>query len=460
MTIDLAIVILFLVANILIGYYSSKAVTNFSIFSVGHRSFSSFLIFCTLSATFIGGGYTFGNAASVFNHGMVFAFALLGFSVKELLVATLIAPRMGRYNDCHSVGDMIAKTYGTKAKMATGVFALLICGGILGAQVGALTAIIHTTLDINVTLGVMISFAVLLIYASLGGMRAVVFTDVMQATILLVGIPLTFFIGLHHVGGWHKVVATVPHHYLHFLSTGKDWVLFALLFVTFMFGETLVPPYVQRLFMAVSTKQTARGVLVSGLVSIPIFLIAGAVGLVAYTANQHIDANIAFPYVVSHMLPIGLRGFVIAALLAIILSSAAGFLNAASISFVNDLVKPLRKHPEKTDFLKMARISTLLVGVIAIFFALMIKNVLTLLLAAYNFWSPIILVPLVAAIFNVKAKERDFFVGAICGIVGSLTWQFILHHPFQVSPILLGIVCNLIGFTVSLKTKSGKRLVS
>ena len=457
MIIDLSIVILFLVINLWIGYQSSKSVTDFSIFSVGHRSFSSFLIFCTLTATFVGGGYTFGTAASVFNHGMVFSLALLGFSLKEILVATIIAPRMGKYSDCHSVGDMIDKTYGKRAKIATGIFSLLICGGILGAQVGALTVIIHSTLNINTTLGVMISLLVLLIYASLGGMRAVVFTDLFQGIILLIGIPLTFFIGLNHVGGWQHVTTIVPHSYLHFLTTGKDWLFFVFLFLTFMLGETLVPPYVQRLFMASSIKQTAKGILLSGLVSIPIFLISGGIGLIAYASNNQIDANTAFPFIVNEMLPIGLRGFIIAALLSIILSSAAGFLNAASISFVNDLVKPLSKSPEKINFLKMARISTILVGIISILFALTIKNVLSLLLAAYNFWSPIILIPLIAAIFNVNAKERDFFIGALCGITGSLVWEFVLNDPYNISPILLGLLCNLIGFMISLSFRKNSK---
>ena len=147
---------------------------------------------------------------------------------------------------------------------------------------------------------------------------------------------------------------------------------------------------------------------------------SGGIGLIAYTYNQHIPANSAFTLVVHNVLPIGINGFVIAALISIILSSAAGFLNAASIAFVNDLVKPFKKDPEKTNFLLMARISTLLVGLISIAFALTIKNVLDILLTAYNFWSPIILVPLLPAIFRVNTKERDFFVGAICGIIGTL----------------------------------------
>lgn len=451
MGIDSSIIVIFLCLNLLIGYLSSKHIVNFETFSVGNRSFSSFLIFCTLSASFIGGGYTIGNAGKVFSQGLVYSFALLGFSLKEVLVSLYIAPQMDRFKDCHSVGDMIGRQYGLGAKVITGILSVIVCGGILGAQVGALNAIIQVTLPITPLYGVLIGFAVLLVYASLGGMRAVVFTDVFQFMILAIGIPLTFFIGLHKVGGLDAVRSAVPEHYLHFLVTPSQWVFFILLFVTFIFGETLVPPYVQRLFMAKSTDETRKGTLWSGLVSIPIFLLCGGIGLVAFTLNPEMKANEAFPLVVNQVLPVGAKGFVIAALLSIILSSAAGFLNAATVSFVNDLIKPFSKRSDSKYFLKMARISTVIVGVIALTFALLIENVLDILLIAYNFWSPIILVPLVACIFNIKANKRDFFIGVACGILGSIIWGYCLNSPLMISPILLGIIANLIGFNFSRK---------
>jgi SSS family solute:Na+ symporter len=453
MNIDIVIIILFLLSNLLIGYVASRKIISFEHFSVGHRSFSSLIIFCTLSATFLGAGYTVGNANQVYESGLVYSFALLGFSVKEILVASFIAPRMGQFNDCHSIGDMIEKTYGKEAKIFTGIISLIVCGGILGAQVGAISSIIRSTLPIDPTIGAIVSLSFLLIYASLGGMRAVVFTDTFQFFILAIGIPLTLFIGLHHVGGWETVTKTVPRHYLYFLYDLKSTLFFILMFVTFIFGETLVPPYVQRLFMAKSTTETFRGTLASGLFSMPFFIICGCIGLVAYTYNQHVNASEAFSMVVNNLLPVGIRGFVIAALLSIILSSAAGFLNAASISFVNDIVKPLTKHPEKTNYLLMARISTFFVGVISIIFALSVTGILNMLLAAYNFWSPIILVPLVAAIFGFKSKRIHFFVPALFGIIGSLTWTYLFHTPLGVSPILFGLILNLFAF-ISLRKLS------
>lgn len=451
MNLDLTIIIAFLLINLLIGYLSSKKILSFEHFSVGHRSFSSILIFCTLSATFLGGGYTLGNANQVYAHGWVYSFALLGFSLKEILVACFIAPRMGAFSDCHSIGDIIEKTYGRSAKIFTGVLSLIVCGGILGAQVGAISAILRTTTSIDPTWGALISLGVLLIYASLGGMRAVVFTDAFQFLILAIGIPLTAWIGWRYVGGWTHISARVPHDYIYFLSNAKQSTFFILMFVTFIFGETLVPPYVQRLFMAKSALHTFKGTLASGLFSIPIFIVCGLIGLIAYVYDPHMSSGKAFTTVVKVMLPVGIRGFVIASLLAIILSSAAGFLNAAAIAFVNDIVKPFSKQPEKTNFLVMARISTFFVGIISIIFALSVDGILNILLSAYNFWSPIIIVPLVAAIYQVKASQQSFFFGAGAGVLGSLFWSYGLHDPLGVSPILCGLMLNLMVFLLFVK---------
>ena len=244
MNVDTIIIIVFLIVNLLIGYFSGKKTISFSQFSVSYRSFSALFIAISLSANFIGGGYTLGNAAKVYTSGMLFAFALLGFSLKEALIARFVAPRMDAFNTCYSVGDIIEKSYGIHAKIATGIFSLIICGGILGAQVSALSAIIHETMAINVHVGVFLVLAVMFVYSSLGGMRGVVLTDVLQFSLLAIGIPITFFIGLYKIGGWHKLVATVPHHYLYFLQNQHDLLFFILLFITFIFGEILIPPYV------------------------------------------------------------------------------------------------------------------------------------------------------------------------------------------------------------------------
>jgi len=94
---DKIIVILYLLIILVVGLLAGRKVKNLSQFSVAGRSFSSLVIFATLSASFIGGGFSMGNAEKVFLFGIVNIFALWGFSLKEILVAKFIAPRMDNY---------------------------------------------------------------------------------------------------------------------------------------------------------------------------------------------------------------------------------------------------------------------------------------------------------------------------------------------------------------------------
>lgn len=446
--IDSAIIILFLVANLLIGFYGSKKIRTFSEYSVWQRSFGSFAICATLSASFIGGGYTMGNAAKVYSIGMIYAFGLLGFSLKEILVAWLIAPKMHQYSDCHSVGDIMGKHYGPTIKMITGVFSVLICMGILGAQVSAIGALFTIFFHMGPLLGILIGFGVMIAYAAAGGMRSIVYTDMLQFLVLLIGIPLTFFVGLHHIGGWHVIENTLPASKINpFLHLHNVWVLGGLV-LTFIFGEILVPPYMQRLFMAKSTKQTQRATFWAGIISMPIFIIAGAVGLVALVMHPHLDPNLAIPYVIQHAVPIGIKGIVIASLLAVIMSSAAGFLNAAAIAFTSDIAMPFCKKREISalTLLRLARLVSIMVGIGAVVFALAISNILDILIYAYNLWAPIILVPLLAAMFGLKITPKHFYISGGLGLIATLIWSLGLHEPFQLTANVVGVAVSFVAF--------------
>ena len=75
-----------------------------------------------------------------------------------------------------------------------------------------------------------------------------------------------------------------------------------------MFGETLVPPYVQRLCIGKTAAEAARGTLLSGLFSIPFFAVTGLIGLVALAIDPALDSNLAMPHVVVTVMPPVLKG--------------------------------------------------------------------------------------------------------------------------------------------------------
>jgi len=286
--IDQAIVVIYLVGILALGIWAGRGVSNMQQFSVAGRSFGAMVIFLTLSASFIGGGFSMGNAEKVFLFGIVNIIALWGFSIKELLVATLIAPQMDKYPNAISVGDIMYENYGNFAKIVTGILSVILCAGILGAQVGAIGYIFNIFLNIPQIYGILLGCGIVIVYSTVGGMRSVVITDIFQFFILSIGITLTLVFGYFHVGGWSSIKASVPASHFTFLGSGKTLVQFLSLFLTFLLGETLVPPYVQRLFLSKEATHTAKGTLWSGIFSFPFFAITGFIGIIALNLHRHV----------------------------------------------------------------------------------------------------------------------------------------------------------------------------
>jgi SSS family solute:Na+ symporter len=449
---DYAIIIFYLSVILLVGLWSGKGMKSLQEFSVSHRSYTSIVIFATLSASFIGGGFSIGNAEKVFRFGIVNIVALWGFSLKEILVAKFIAPRMGNFTDVISVGDIMDRGYGKIGRIVTGFFSVFLCAGIVGAQVGAMGLIFNVFLGIEPIWGIMIGCGIVIAYSTVGGMRAVVLTDIIQFCVLAIGLPAALVFGVVKVGGFSAIKAATPVG--HFMIPGEAMTSISLLslFLTFLLGETLVPPYVQRLFLAKDSIHTARGTMLSGIFSIPFFAITGAIGLIALALDPKLDPNLAMPYVIRSVLPVGVRGVVIAGVISIVMSSADSFLNGAATGCVNDLVRPIWKNPmSKRQELLLVKFINCLVGILAVIFAIKIRSILDILIYAYNFWAPIIVVPLAAVLLGGQVTRIGFLAGTVAGVVGVLTWNSLLGAPAGVNGLVIGVFCNLIAFVVANK---------
>jgi len=449
MILDYAIISGYLLAILLLGLWSGKGMKTLSDFSVSHRSYGSMVIFATLSASFIGGGFSIGNAEKVFRLGIANIVALWGFSLKEILVAKFIAPRTGNFPGVISVGDLMDRGYGKIGRVVSGFFSVFLCAGIVGAQVGAMGIIFNVFLDIEPIWGILIGCGIVIAYSTVGGMRAVVLTDVVQFCVLVVGIPMALVFGLIKLGGISAIRAAAPAGHFSIPAEGMTIGAFLSLFLTFLLGETLVPPYVQRLFMARDATHTARGTMLSGIFSIPFFAVTGVIGLVALSLDSKMDPNLAMPSVIRTVLPVGLRGFVIAGVISIVMSSADSFLNGAATCCINDVVKPLRRNPmSKQRELLLAKLTNLLVGILAVVFAIRIPSVLDILKYTYNFWAPIIVVPLAAVLLGVRVTRAGFLAGTLAGAAGTLVWNHLLKTPAGIEGLAIGVFCNIFFFVL------------
>lgn len=442
-TFDITILIMYAVTIFYIGWKSAKKVKTVEDFATGGKSYSSFFVTATLASSFIGGGFTTGLAEKVYSLGLIYIVGLWGFSLKEILVAKYIAPQMVKFPTAYSVGDIMGQLYGKRAKVFTGTSAFLVCAGILGAQLMAFGHICNVLLGISSQMGAFICALIVMTYSGSGGMRAVVANDTLHFCVLMVSLPLVFFFGIQAIGGFEKLYFYSAVNF----SNNISFSSIALVFLSFFFGETLVPPYVQRLLIGKTIKHTIRGNMASGLISIPFFLMIGLIGVIALVMNSNLNPNLALPYVVLETMPIGLKGVAIAGMMAIILSSADSFLNAASVSITHDVLASILPRLTEVQKLLISKYSTYFVALSGLLFTLSLESAIDILLEAYMFWTPIIIVPFVAGVMGIQRPKKAFFYGAFAGVaLVSLIRIFSISHSAYFEVSVWGIIANFIVF--------------
>lgn len=450
-TIDLAGVLLYFAFLIAIGYRSAKKISNSSDFSVAGNKIIWPVLFATMAASFLGGGASMGKAGKSFEEGYSFMFASAAFPIATILVGVFIAPRLKRYVNAYTVGDIMAHHFGLNTKLLTGLFSIIFCVGILGAQALAIGTVFHAILGVDISTGIIIGMAVVLLYSTVGGIWAVIQTDVVQFLMLAVFMPLTMIIGVHDLGGPAVLMEKLPE--INFTVTGNySFTMFASIFIAFFLGETLAPPYTQRALSAPDPHHARLGYSIAGVFGVLFSFVSATIGMIALLLYPSISPDQAMPTLIRDALPIGITGLVLASLLAVVMSTADSFLNSAAVIFVSDIYKPFID-PNVSDKKRLwiERLANVLIGVGAIVFALYSTSIIDALLVSYSLWAPTILIPFVLAVMLDLYCKRSALVAMIAGGLVTTLWKwgpFDLQAITGLTPLIAGVAANAVTFVV------------
>jgi SSS family solute:Na+ symporter len=431
---------------------------NVEDFAVAGRRIGSEVIFASLAASFLGGGAVLGTASGTFSDGYVFLFAICGFSLQTMLVGRFVAPRLRRYTGAHTVGDVMAAHYGPAARLMTGLLSIVVCSGILGAQVLAVGTIFHLLLGTSKAVGIVVGITFVLLYATFGGMWSVVKTSVAQFVIFSVFLPVVLLIEVVHAGGPTTLMANVPESHVSFLGSWTP-LAFIGVFASFLLGETLVPPYTQRAFAAKNPLAARRGFLLAGVFSLGFYFVTASIGLVARVLYPNISPDQALPTAVSQLMPVGISGLVLVALFAVIMSTADSYLNATAVCFAKDIyVSFLHRSAGERLLLVVQRLVTVLVGVGAAIFAFSAPSIIDALLLAYSLWAPTVVAPLVLGVVWGLRSRVAGVLAILTGGTSMAIWQWVLHEPFGVTALVVGVAANIVIYALAylLDPRSGR----
>ena len=290
--------------------------------------------------------------------------------------------------------------------------------------------VVSALLGIDFWTGAIATVVLTGIYTVLGGMKAVVYTETLQAVILVLGAGALTFFGLEAVGGWESMKETVSPEYLNMWRPASDpdfpWP--SLLITSTIVGiwYWCTDQYiVQRALTARNIKEGRRGTIFGALLKLlPVFLFL-VPGIIALTLKMrgelHWDSpDQAFPVLMSNLLPSGLRGLVAAGLLAALMSSLASVFNSCSTLFTVDIYKKLRPNTPEKKLVRTGQIATVIIVFIGIIWIPIMANISGVLYeylqSVQSYIAPPITAVFLLGIFYKRINGLGAFVTLITGL--------------------------------------------
>lgn len=348
-----------------------------------------------------------------------------------LLLGWVFLPFYAR-SGVFTMPEFLEKRFDARSRWVLSVFSILAYVLTkISVTIYAGGVVVSALLGIDFWTGAIATVVLTGIYTVLGGMRAVVYTETLQAVLLVLGAAVLTIIGLDKVGGWQSMVETVTPEYLNMWRppTDPDFPWPSLVISSTIVGiwYWCTDQYiVQRALTAKNIKEGRRGTIfgaVMKLMPVFLFLIPGVIALALKMRGElHWDSpDEAFPILMSNLLPSGIRGLVAAGLLAALMSSLASVFNSCSTLFTVDIYKKLRPNTPEKKLVRTGQTATVITVIIGIIWIPIMANISGVLYeylqSVQSYIAPPITAVFLLGIFHKRINSHGAFATLIVGIV-------------------------------------------
>lgn len=408
-----------------IGLYASKKAHTVGDFMVAGRSLPIGILSMTVIATWFGGSTIMGGATEAYENGML---GVISDPLSAALVLILVGfffARTFRRLKIITVADFMEQRYGRVAAIAitaVNVFANTVW---VASMLVAFAMIFKTLTGIPLEVGIVSGAIIIAFYTAVGGMWAVALTDFVQMIIVIVGLVVLFTVVWIDVGGWSAVSPQFAEHTFRMIPlehTGEQWLNYLRAWAIIGLVDISAQTLFQR-SAAAKNERVAQNAFYFGGVGYLVFgMLPVLLGIIASVTMPELqDAGGVIPaLMIEHLHPIAVAIFV-GALLAAIMSSADSALLAIGSLIGNNILPMVKRDPTPKLSLLVTRLSIPLVGVVAIFVAMNVREVYSLMVDSNILGLAAIIVPFIAGMWWRKANRSGALAAMAAGIVAWLT---------------------------------------
>jgi SSS family solute:Na+ symporter len=479
--IDWIIIAVYFAAIVGIVWWSSRKQQTSTDYFLAGRDVAWFAVGASIFASNIGSEHIVGLAGSGANNGMAQAHWELQAWV--LLILGWVFVPFYYHSRVFTMPEFLERRFNAKCRWVLSVVSLVAYVFTKVSVTVYAGAIVFRTLlpdtfgspENAFWVGAVSTVVLTGIYTVFGGLRAVVYTELLQTGLLLLGSIFITFFGLSRLGGWGEMQHIVGEHARQFALWRPNsdpefpWlgVMIASPIIGFWYWCT--DQYiVQRTLSAKSLSDARRGAFFGGflkLFPVFIFLVPGMIGYSLYQKGAlhmpvgpdgKILGDMVFPTMVATLLPVGLRGLVVGSLLSALMSSLASLFNSSATLFTVDIYDKLRPGRSQKHLVRVGRVATGVVVLFGLLWIPVMKAVSERNSGLYDYLQNVqgMLAPPIAAVFLLGVfHKRINGVGALWGLVTGfvvgmmkLTLQTMVRSGHMGSSGVLGAIGAFNGY--------------
>jgi SSS family transporter len=460
------VIVLYLLILVGIGWWCSRKQNSLSDFLLAGRNIPAWAALAAVVATETSAVTFIGAPAISFKEGgdLSFLQVILGYVFARFIIAFVFLPKFFEH-ELVTIYQYLGKVFGVGAQRTAGIFFFITRALAAGVRHYAAALVVSAVIEVDLTFAIVVTGFVSLVYAWLGGLSAVIWTEVFQFLVMMAGAVMAFCYLLDVIpGGWNEVVQTGSEAGK-FAMLHWDWgVVSPYYFFAGMLGGFCLnlashgadQDLVQRLLSCRGLRSAQSAMILSGFVVFVQFAFFLVIGVMLYTHYGTLPDELEktdqiLPYFVMQTMPSAAAAVVIAAILSAALSSTASALNSLSSTAVTDFVVAFQKEePSQTMLVNASRWFTVFWTIVLVIIAILAQNSESILdtglsIPSYTYGS-------LLGIFTPVRNATALIIAMIVGVVIVLGLSFNdVHWTWFVPAGAMTTVLLAFGISMTMK---------
>lgn len=434
-----------------IGIYCARYVKTLDDFALAGRSLSTPVLVGTLVASIIGGATVVGWTGGFYANGIDWWWGEVGTICGLLLAAVFMAERSRRLEQ-YTIPDLLRIRY--DGKTATIGSAMIIIGDIAltCVQIMAIGGILSSFLGFPASLAMIIGTVIFIAIAFFGGMVGVAITDAIQALLIIGGLAIGAISVIFSAGGWNAVLTKLPADFFTITAHMKlsDGIALALATTgTVAVWQSII---FSRIFAAKNPEVAKKSMYVmiptQFICKFCVFLLGlGALAIFGPGQNQ----ATMFADVVLKAAHPAIAPILLAVVIGALLTTTNTILLSISVNITRDfyqrfILKDVN-NISSGALVKVGRVTVVLIGILALFMALLMPNIVTAITFTYTMYSAALLIPVYGGFLWKRATTAGGFWGILLGGGIALVWH-LAGKPFGLNPMIPAAIASALAFTI------------